>query len=208
MKHKIVNLVITALCVILISAPISAPVSAETKYVSDEFKIMLRRGQSAQHQIIRQLKSGTPVNVLESNPNYTLVRTNSGVEGWVLTRYLMDQPAGRERAIQHKAEYELLKNNFDALLAKQKSDLEKELAELQVLAKKPITLEKRNTELQGLLAQQKQRYQTLEQETEALRTPYKDREWLITGAGVFFAGMVVGMILVSIGRRKRRWNQL
>ena len=120
----------------------------------------------------------------------------------------MDQPAGRERTIQHKAEYELLKNNIDAILAKQKSDLEQELAELKVLAQKPITLEKRNTELQGRLAQQKQRYQTLEQETEALRMPYKDREWLITGAGVFFAGLVVGMILISIGRRKRRWNQL
>jgi SH3 domain protein len=204
MKHKIVDSAIIVLSVLLMSAPIVA----ETKYVSDEFEIMLRRGQTVQHEIIRQLKSGTPVKVLESNAKYSLVRTNSGAEGWVLTRYLMDQPAGRERAIQYKADYELLKNNFDALLAKQKSDLEQELAELQVLAKKPITLEKRNTELQGRLAQQKQRYQTLEQETEALRMPYKDREWLITGAGVFFVGLVVGMILVSIGRRKRRWNQL
>ena len=204
MKYKIADLAIIVLSVLLMSAP----VLAETKYVSDEFEIMLRRGQTVQHEIIRQLKSGTPVDVLESNPKYSLVRTSSGTEGWVLTRYLMDQPAGRERALQHKAEYELLKNNFDALLAKQKSDLEQELAELKVLAKKPITLERHNTELQGLLAQQKQRYRTLEQETEALRTPYKDREWLITGAGVFFAGLVVGMILVSIGRRKRRWNQL
>ena len=61
----------------------SAPLLAETKYFSDEFEIMLRRGQTVQHDFIRQLKSGTPVKVLESNAKYSLVRTNSGAEGWV-----------------------------------------------------------------------------------------------------------------------------
>jgi len=189
-------------------AVISTQAVAKTQYVSDEFEIMLRTGQSVQHEIIRQLKSGTPVTVLESNPQYSRIQTQAGSEGWVLTRYLMDQPAGRERALKHKAEYELLKNNFDALVAKQKSDLERELAELQALAEKPITLERHNKELQAQLAQQKQQYKTLEQHTEALRSPYKDREWLITGAGVFFAGMLVGMMIVSFSRRKKRWNQL
>lgn len=196
----------TMLALLIILMP--AQVMAKTQYVSDEFEIMLRTGQSVQHEIIRQLKSGTPVTVLETNLQYSRVQTQAGTEGWVLTRYLMDQPAGRERALKHKAEYELLKNNFDALVAKQKSDLERELAELQALAKKPITLERHNKELQAQLAQQKQQYKTLEQHTEALRSPYKDREWLITGAGVFFAGMLVGMMIISFSRRKKRWNQL
>lgn len=192
----------------LLMAVIATQAVAKTQYVSDEFEIMLRTGQSVQHEIIRQLKSGTQVTVLETNPQYSRIQTQAGTEGWVLTRYLMDQPAGRERALKHKAEYELLKNNFDALVAKQKSDLEQELAELQALAKKPITLERRNKELQAQLAQQKQRYQNLQQETETLRSPHKDREWLITGAGIFLAGMLVGMMIVSFSRRKKHWNQL
>ena len=79
MKYKIAELAIIVLSVLLMSAP----VLAETKYVSDEFEIMLRRGQTVQHDFIRQLKSGTPVKVLESNAKYSLVRTNSGAEGWV-----------------------------------------------------------------------------------------------------------------------------
>lgn len=181
-------------------------VLAETKYVTDQFEIMLRTGQSVQHEILRQLKSGTQVTVLESNYEYSRVRTASGKEGWVLTRYLIDQPAGRERAVKLQAHLELLQNNFDALLAREKNDLQQEIDRLEMLAQKPLTLEKRNQALKTELQQQQQRYQVLLQETEALRTPYKDREWLITGAGVFFAGMVVGMVLV--GRRKRRWNQL
>ena len=172
----------------------------------DKFEIMLRTGQSVQHEILRQLKSGTQVTVLESNYEYSRVRTASGKEGWVLTRYLIDQPAGRERAVKLQADLELLQNNFDALLAREKNDLQQEIDRLEMLAQKPLTLEKRNQALKTELQQQQQRYQVLLQETEALRTPYKDREWLITGAGVFFAGMVVGMVLV--GRRKRRWNQL
>ena len=181
-------------------------VLAETKYVTDQFEIMLRTGQSVQHEILRQLKSGTQVTVLESNYEYSRVRTASGKEGWVLTRYLIDQPAGRERAVKLQADLELLQNNFDALLAREKNDLQQEIDRIEMLAQKPLTLEKRNQALKTELQQQQQRYQVLLQETEALRTPYKDREWLITGAGVFFAGMVVGMVLV--GRRKRRWNQL
>lgn len=183
-------------------------VLAETKYVTDQFEIMLRTGQSVQHEILRQLKSGTQVTVLESNYEYSRVRTASGKEGWVLTRYLIDQPAGRERAVKLQADLELLQNNFDALLAREKNDLQQEIDRLEMLAQKPLTLEKRNLALKTELQQQQQRYQVLLQETEALRTPYKDREWLITGAGVFFAGMVVGMVLVAMGRRKRRWNQL
>ena len=181
-------------------------VLAETKYVTDQFEIMLRTGQSVQHEILRQLKSGTQVTVLESNYEYSRVRTASGKEGWVLTRYLIDQPAGRERAVKLRADLELLQNNFDALLAREKNDLQQEIDRLEMLAQKPLTLEKHNQALKTELQQQQQRYQVLLQETEALRTPYKDREWLITGAGVFFAGILVGMVLV--GRRKRRWNQL
>ena len=83
-------------------------VLAETKYVTDQFEIMLRTGQSVQHEILRQLKSGTQVTVLESNYEYSRVRTASGKEGWVLTRYLIDQPAGRERAVKLQADLELL----------------------------------------------------------------------------------------------------
>ena len=53
----------------------SAPLLAETKYFSDEFEIMLRRGQTVQHDFIRQLKSGTQVTVLETNPQYSHIQT-------------------------------------------------------------------------------------------------------------------------------------
>lgn len=200
----------TAVQVLLIALCASAySVAAQTKYVTDEFEIMLRTGQSVEYEILRQLKSGTPVTVLESNPNYTRVRLESGREGWVLTRYLIDEPVGRERAIKLQAELELLQNNFDALIEREKNDLQLEIDRLEVIAQKPLTLEKKNQALKSELKQQQQRYQALEQETAALRSPQTDRQWLMTGAGVFVAGWLFGIVVgwLPKGRRKR-WNQL
>ena len=40
------------------------PTQADTRYVTDEFNIMMRSGESPSHRITRQLRSGSPVEVL------------------------------------------------------------------------------------------------------------------------------------------------
>src|SRR3569832_2533421 len=79
------------------AASLCTTATAETRYVSDELEVTLRTGQSTQHQIERMVKSGTAVEVLATaaNTGYTKVRTPSGAEGWVLSRYLMTSPRAR-----------------------------------------------------------------------------------------------------------------
>jgi len=86
---------------------------AATKYVTDEFEIMLRTGQSTKHEIRRQIKSGTPLQVLQESEGYTQVRMPNGIEGWVLSRYLMNQPSGRDRLAALEKRHEKLKTRFD-----------------------------------------------------------------------------------------------
>ena len=71
---------------------------AETNYISDQLEVTLRSGKSTGHSIIRMLRSGTPVEVLEQDKDsgYSLVRA-LGKEGWVLTRYLMKGPVPRDQ---------------------------------------------------------------------------------------------------------------
>ncbi len=66
---------------------------AETAYVSDQLVITLRRGKGTEYQILKTLKSGTPMEVLEKddNDNYAKVRLESGEEGYVLSQYLTDE---------------------------------------------------------------------------------------------------------------------
>ena len=72
---------------------------AETRYVSDTLEITMRSGKGTSFGITRMLRSGTPVEVLnvDKKSGYTQVRTNSGKEGWVLSRFLMKGQAARDR---------------------------------------------------------------------------------------------------------------
>ena len=184
-------------------------VFAQTKYVSDEFEIMLRTGQSGRHEILRQLKSGTALTVLEQGDNYTKVRLSSGVEGWVLTRYLINQPSGRDRLAAFQQKYDDLKSRFDQKVEQEKSILNKEIARLKRVAKKPLELQRENDQLKAQLEEEYQRYHALQKESEVLKSPYKDRQWFVTGALVVLGSMLLGIILTRIPwQRRKKWNQL
>lgn len=198
---------LTITCLLILSA--SQGALAQTRYVTDQFEIMMRTGQGNQFGIVRQLKSGTEVTVIEQNADYTQVRLSSGAEGWVLTRYLMDQPSGRDQVAALQLKYDQLKANFDQQVEQETQNLQKEIARLENLAKKPLELQQENAALKKQLEQQKERYLALAEESEVLKSPYKDRQWFVTGAFVVAASMIFGIILTRIPwQRKKRWNEL
>ena len=63
-------------------------VCAETQYVSDQLIITLREGQGKQYKIIKMLKSGTPLEIIEESEQHLKVRIKSGSEGWVLKQFI------------------------------------------------------------------------------------------------------------------------
>ena len=200
------NWFITALLVFLLVGETSF---AQTKYVTDEFEIMLRTGQSGRHEILRQLKSGTALTVLEQGNDYTRVRLSSGIEGWVLTRYLVNQASGRDRLAALQKQYDDLQQRFNQKVEQEKDKLRGEITRLERIAKKPLELQRENAHLKAQLEDEKQAYIELQKESEVLKSPYKDRQWFITGALVVLISMLVGIILTRIPWQKRkRWNQL
>ena len=66
-------------------------VCAETQYVSDQLVITMREGQGNQYTIIKMLKAGTPLEIIEESDQYLKVRTESGSEGWVLKQYVTSE---------------------------------------------------------------------------------------------------------------------
>ncbi len=183
--------------------------SATTKYVTDEFEVMLRTGQSVQHEIRRQVKSGTPLVVIEESDGYTHVRMPSGIEGWVLTRYLMDQPSGRDQLAALQKRHEKLETKFDQAVEEQQTSLKREIVRLKNLAKRPLELQRENDQLKAQLTQEKERFAKLQAESEILKSPLKDRQWFVSGAMVVVGSMIFGILLTRIPwQRKKKWNQL
>ena len=62
---------------------------AATQYVSDQLMITLRTGEGDQYRILKMLKAGTPLEILqEGTKGHLFVRTPDGTEGWVQKQFL------------------------------------------------------------------------------------------------------------------------
>ena len=198
--------------------------SAETAWVSDEFEITLRSGPSTSNAIELMLSSGTELEILErdAETGYSRVRTGGGTEGWVLTRYLMNEPAARQqlarltsqltneasRGTSLNAQLGAIRSEYDTAaqrietLEREKSDLEEELAEIKRTAANVLTINNQNKQLREELAAEEIRVATLEQENREL-TSQTTRYWFMSGALVLVVGMVLGLWLPRIRWQRR-----
>lgn len=89
---------ILCILVLLTSYVIVTAAAADTRYVVDELVITLRQGKSTQHKILKSLKTGTPIEVLEEDDKtYLKVRTTDGIEGYVLRQYISTNPPKTQR---------------------------------------------------------------------------------------------------------------
>ncbi len=210
---------------------LSPLVQAETKYVTDRFKITMRSGEGTKHKIIRMLSSGSPVEVLENNPStgYSRVRTKGGTEGYVLTRQLMSHPSAREQVASLQARLQELQatpNQLSARLAKlqeeheklqtenatlksAKAQLEKKLESIQRTASNAVRISNERNELRKNVAALTREVEDLKQENRDLSNQTA-QNWFLIGAGVIIAGIVLGLFLphLRFRRRKSSWGSL
>ena len=202
---------------LLLTVVLNAGANAEEVFIRDTLYVPLRGGPSAEHRILhRGLASGTSLTVLEENPDsdYSLVRTANGLEGWLPTQYLSNEPVARDRLEsalaqvgdtarardEAEARVKQLETNtaemqqrLDAAIASERQ-LQTELSDLTRLAANVIEIDEDNRALQT-------RVDALNQEVEALHsanaglTDSTRQDWFLRGAGVVLAGLLVGFWL-------------
>ena len=192
--------------------------------MSDQFEITLRSGPSTSNAIELMLDSGTELEVLERDPEsgYSRVRTSGGIEGYVLTRYLMNEPAAREqlanltsqltseasRGSSLNSQLSAIRSQYESAtrqiqtLEREKSELEEELAEIKRTAANVLSINNQNKQLREQLASEEIRVATLEQENRAL-TSQTTRYWFMSGALVLVVGMILGLWLPRIRWQRR-----
>ena len=203
---------------------------AETRYVSDSLEIQMRTGKGTQFRILRMLPSGTALEVLEvdQEDGYSRVRTPSGVEGWVLSRFLMQGRAARDQLAEAEkklARLELenrkltaslddvqkVKGSIDTereQLEKENRRLSQELEEIRRTASSALAIDAENKELKSRIVAYERQAQSLQQENEGLKDRTA-RDWFMVGAGVVILGMIIGLIIPRIRwRKKSSWDTL
>jgi SH3 domain protein len=209
---------------------LTTPVWAEQRYVSDQLLITLRQGQGEKFKILKMLKTGAPLEVLEDNGDYLRVRTEDGTDGYVLNQYVTDEtpkPVVISRLEKENAD---LKNRLEGLQAKQAEmsrnlgDVSKDRAaaetsmadlkgEVQAIQAKYDDLKEKAANVVQLSTEHdrlKQENSQLAGEVDTLRQK-NDKllyngaiKWFLAGGGVLLFGWILGRI--SRNKRKRGFS--
>jgi len=214
-------------CLFIIS---SVTLAEEVRYVTDSLIITMRTGQGTSHKIIKSLRSGSELTLLETDEEqgYSRVQTREGLEGWVLSRYLINDPIAKTKLKRAESEIKTLKARLARMdqdlsstksssatwkkdstkLAKDNEKLTKELANIKEIAANQIALNEENRELKEQVLTLKRDMQTMQQDNLTLQDR-SARDWFMIGAGVLLIGVVMGLIVPNLRlKRRQTWSSL
>ena len=203
--------------------------AVEKRYVSDKLWLQLRSGPGSEFRIIKALPSGEHLIFMEQteDKNYTKVTTDKGVVGWVLTRYLEDEPVAKEKLIltqrelvKVKAELDTLKQQTRALseekstlsgdrssLVRENKSLEKELKRIKEVSANALQLDSKNTKLTKRNQELEIQLETLTADNTRLQDD-KERSFMIIGGGLIILGIILGLAIPAMrgGRKSGGWS--
>jgi len=201
---------------------------ADRAYVTDSFKITLRTGPSSENKVIAMPASGEAVEVMDSRENWAHVRLldrgQGSVEGWVLSRYLINRLPWELQTTSLKDENDRIKEKLTRIQSEKgevtqrgqalSGDLKKTSEALENLQSKYESLKQGASEYLNLKEEHditrtkletiQKTAKTLTVENERLKSSQRNR-WFATGAAVLLIGLFIGLVL---GKREKKRKSL
>lgn len=194
--------------------------AAETRYISGEVKVNMRKGQGTDFGISEILTTNEKVQVLKdySKSGYSRIKTDSGKTGYILTRFLTTEAPPFERIAALEASLtELQAENAQLRESLQKSEgdiqtassqsselsaenekLKKRIAWIEETSANVVKIGDENQVMRERLLELEAEVSNLSQQNTELKTWYKGQN---SGALILGAGLIVGIVL---GRFRRR----
>ncbi len=181
---------------------------ADTRYVSDNIFTFIHNGPGTQYRILGSIKAGEPLEVkaVNSETGFTQVVDSRGREGWIKNSELQSQISLRERLPQVEKERDELKDRLQNL----NGDNEKRFTE------KDGQLAAQSKEIAALkvqLVSQGEELGNLKEQNDALTQSYDNQEhdmqmdWFIRGGAMVGAGILLGILLPMLPRRRSRGDR-
>lgn len=184
-------------------APQSLQAAGNDRWISDSLNTYVRSGPTDGHRIVGTLKSGQKVELLGNQGNYSQIRGEGGSTVWILSSDLQEEPGQSERLPQ---------------LVAQVAQLTDQLAKIDDTWKARVqgmqeTLDSRKAlvdELEGRnkgLNEQLSRAQSELRDTQArlgIENQQALMSYMIYGASIAAGGLLLGLILPALTRRRKR----
>jgi SH3 domain protein len=221
---KVKKFITRTVLLVLVSLCASNPLYALTGYVTDEFEVTMRSGTSTSNSIVRMLRSGEAVTVLEEDldSQYTLVETKGGKQGYVLSRFLLDEPAARQTLQELELSFaqqqlrleeqateiaelrqmlDLEKTDNDTLKSTLRAS-EQELSQVRTAAQDTLNILEQNKQLQAVMEQTREENAQLN-ETNAELSDSTRLDWFIRGGVVCLIAFLIGIAVTRIRWKKQ-----
>ena len=180
------------------------PLAARDIYVSGITKITMRTGPGVEHKIVAMLTSGSKLETIEYQKDWSHVKTQKGKSGWVLSRFLTEDAPQTLLVEQLKNENEHLKAELEQAEEKKRVlsekngflvDIEEKYRKLEQASADFLKLNDRYKDLSKQSQDQKDHILTLEKNMNN-----EEKLWFLSGAGVFIVGLIIGL---STRKKKR-----
>lgn len=190
---------------------------ASEAYVTDNFRISLRRGPSIENKILKFLPSGQPVEILETQEGWSRIRPidpdQGNLEGWVLSRYIISRLPWENQVRSLKEVNSRLSMDLALVEKKYKETALREQAFSKEVKKYADAFDKSRMEYTDLKKDSskyldlKSAYETLQGEAKKLKEENEMLErsqrnkWFAMGALILLCGLIIGILF---GRQEKK----
>ena len=199
---------------------------AEKRHVTDTFKITMRTGPSLQNKIIIMLRSGEPLEVIETKDDWShvrlLKRRGDESEGWVMSRYLISRLPWEAQTRNLRNENSKLKEKVGRLEKEWKvtggrekevtrvlretsyklSKLQKKYNELEKGSANYVQLKKDYEGTMANMVNSQRNVDRLTTENQILRASQRNK-WLGMGALILLCGLFIGIAMGKYQKRQK-----
>ncbi len=186
----------------------ACPLLARDNYVTGITSITMRTGAGLEHKVIAMLKSGTKLEIIEFQKDWSQVLTDRGKTGWILSRFLTEKIP--DALVVDKLSKENL-NLISRLKAveQQNKKLTNENVRLAQVEEEYIELKQKSAHFLKLDAE----YNKISEQSEMQKNQIKELEnnldsdeklWFLSGGGVFIVGLCFGLSM----RKKKKSSLL
>ncbi len=194
--------------------PATEEIVQEIKYVTDKLRLSLYKTANGNSGTIKLLTSGDQLKLLERSGNYSKVKTDQGLIGWVKTGFLVSEPTASFQLIEEKKKNEILVSQIEKY-----SDTRELVADyentISLMKADEAKMSSQVEELQKNLQQTQETNKELEQELEDAKQgriglldiiPFVSQYWYVLAAiMVIFvlSGFFVGKRMVEAQVKRR-----
>jgi SH3 domain protein len=194
--------ILASIC--LLGMVCTGPLSAKDIYVTGITKITMRTGPGVDHKIVAMLTSGTKLETIEYQRDWSHVKTQGDKTGWVLSRFLTEEVPQNLLVEQLQAENEKLQTALEQAEEKNRVLTEKNET-LMDIEEKYKKLEQESADFLKLSDSYKALSQESQDQKDQILTLEKnmnneEKLWFLSGAGVFIVGLIIGL---STRKKKR-----